>query len=82
LTWLLHLRTHALQVVHFPFQHGGVYPGIFLYTQPARMVRPVRQLSTGKLELIGTLEQNNMNIRSVYMPPTEPRRRVGLSSRL
>jgi DNA-directed RNA polymerase I subunit RPA2 len=48
-----------------PFAHNGVYPGVFLFTQAARLVRPVRQLDTGRLELIGTLEQHNMSIRYV-----------------
>lgn len=51
------------EVVHIPFAHNGVFPGLFLFTQSARMVRPVKQLGSKKLELIGTLEQNNMSIR-------------------
>jgi hypothetical protein len=54
-----------VQVVHIPFQMGGVYPGILLFTQPARMARPVRQLGSQQLELVGTLEQNNMSIKCV-----------------
>ena len=52
-----------LEIVHMPFERGAPYPGVFLYTQAARMVRPVRQLSSGAAELIGSLEQHNMNIR-------------------
>lgn len=51
--------------MHIPFTHNGVFPGIFLFTHSARMMRPVRQLGSGRLELIGTLEQNNMAIRCV-----------------
>lgn len=36
------------------------YPGIFIFTQPARMVRPVIHLQTGKVEMIGTFEQVSM----------------------
>ena len=52
-----------LEVAHIPFERGAPYPGIFLYSQAARMVRPVRQLVSGAAELIGGLEQHNMNIR-------------------
>ncbi len=51
------------QVVHIPYLQGGVYPGIFLFTQAARMIRPTRQVRSGRLEMIGTLEQSNMAIR-------------------
>lgn len=43
---------------------GGASPGLFLFTHPSRMVRPVRQLSAdAPLELIGALEQAYMAIR-------------------
>lgn len=35
----------------------SLYPGLFIFTNPCRMVRPVRNLSYGKNEWIGTLEQ-------------------------
>lgn len=38
------------------------YPGVFLFTGPARMMRPVKNLSVNKTELIGTLEQVYLNI--------------------
>ncbi|XP_047106984.1 DNA-directed RNA polymerase I subunit RPA2 isoform X1 [Schistocerca piceifrons] len=40
----------------------GQYPGLFLFTGPARMMRPVINLSTNTLELIGTLEQVYLDI--------------------
>ncbi|KAM7172028.1 DNA-directed RNA polymerase I subunit RPA2 [Macrochelys suwanniensis] len=40
----------------------SLYPGLFIFTTPCRMVRPVRNLGLGKEELIGTLEQVFMNI--------------------
>nr|XP_048698267.1 DNA-directed RNA polymerase I subunit RPA2 isoform X1 [Caretta caretta] len=40
----------------------SLYPGLFIFTTPCRMVRPVRNLALGKEELIGTLEQVFMNI--------------------
>ncbi|CAK8677674.1 unnamed protein product [Clavelina lepadiformis] len=38
------------------------YPGLYLLTEAARMVRPVMNLSTGTVEMIGTFEQVYMNI--------------------
>uniref|UniRef100_A0A8C3XKP9 DNA-directed RNA polymerase subunit beta n=1 Tax=Chelydra serpentina TaxID=8475 RepID=A0A8C3XKP9_CHESE len=40
----------------------SLYPGLFIFTTPCRMVRPVRNLALEKEELIGTLEQVFMNI--------------------
>lgn len=52
-----------MEVVHIPFERGAPFPGVYLFTQAARMVRPVRQLASGAAELIGSLEQHNMAIR-------------------
>ena len=41
---------------------AGAYPGLFVFTQPARLLRPVRQLWSGRLELCGSLEQVYMNV--------------------
>lgn len=41
---------------------AGQYPGIFLFTSPARMMRPVLNLAAGAVELIGTFEQVYLNI--------------------
>lgn len=35
----------------------SLYPGLFIFTTPCRMVRPVRNLFYGRNEWIGTLEQ-------------------------
>ncbi|XP_038607408.1 DNA-directed RNA polymerase I subunit RPA2 [Tachyglossus aculeatus] len=40
----------------------SLYPGLFLFTTPCRMIRPVRNLDLGKEEFIGTMEQTFMNI--------------------
>ncbi|XP_022376226.1 DNA-directed RNA polymerase I subunit RPA2 isoform X3 [Enhydra lutris kenyoni] len=40
----------------------SLYPGLFLFTTPCRLVRPVQNLELGKEELIGTMEQISMNI--------------------
>lgn len=41
---------------------ASLYPGLFLFTTPCRMIRPVRNLSLGKQELIGTFEQLYINV--------------------
>ncbi|VVC96038.1 unnamed protein product [Leptidea sinapis] len=38
------------------------YAGVFLFTTEARMMRPVINLATGQLELIGTMEQLYLDI--------------------
>ncbi|XP_041646218.1 DNA-directed RNA polymerase I subunit RPA2 [Cheilinus undulatus] len=41
---------------------ASLYPGLFLFTTPCRMVRPVRNLALGREELIGTFEQLYINV--------------------
>ncbi|XP_071996813.1 DNA-directed RNA polymerase I subunit RPA2 [Engystomops pustulosus] len=41
---------------------ASLYPGLYIFTTPCRMVRPVRNLAEGKEELIGTLEQLFLNV--------------------
>ncbi|KAM4771716.1 DNA-directed RNA polymerase I subunit RPA2 isoform 2-T2 [Rhinophrynus dorsalis] len=41
---------------------ASLYPGLFIFTTPCRMVRPIRNLALGKEELIGTMEQVFMNV--------------------
>ncbi|CAL1577099.1 unnamed protein product [Knipowitschia caucasica] len=41
---------------------ASIYPGLFLFTTPCRMMRPVRNLALGKDELIGTFEQLFINV--------------------
>ena len=38
------------------------FPGLFLFTGNARMMRPVLNLAHGKIELIGTFEQVYLNV--------------------
>ena len=45
-----------------PGNRGSPYPGLFLFTGAARMVRPVLQRATGETEMIGPLEQAFMDI--------------------
>ena len=55
------LPSHT-EVAYIPFEMGGPQPGIYLFTQAARMMRPVKQNSSQAPELIGSLEQYNMSI--------------------
>ena len=55
-----------LEVAHIPYERGGPYPGVFLFSAPARMIRPVLQMESGARELIGTLEQIDLNIRCAH----------------
>ncbi|XP_077440050.1 DNA-directed RNA polymerase I subunit RPA2 [Vanacampus margaritifer] len=41
---------------------ASLYPGLFLFTTPCRLVRPVHNLALGKQELIGTFEQLYVNV--------------------
>ena len=57
-----------LEVAHIPCSDAGAYPGLYLFTSPARFMRPVRQLGdaglvAGAIEHIGSLEQAYMDIR-------------------
>lgn len=35
----------------------SLYPGLYLFTTPCRLVRPVQNVELGREELIGTMEQ-------------------------
>lgn len=53
----------TLEIVLVPLKKTVTqYPGLFLFTGPARMMRPVINLLTNKIELIGTFEQVYLNI--------------------
>ncbi|KAM6916058.1 DNA-directed RNA polymerase I subunit RPA2 [Xenentodon cancila] len=41
---------------------ASLYPGLYLFTTPCRMMRPVQNVGLGKQELIGTFEQLYMNV--------------------
>ena len=43
-------------------EYPSQYPGLFLFTTPARMMRPVRNLTSNQVEYIGTFEQVYLNI--------------------
>ena len=54
-----------LEVGHVPVSSGGLYPGLYLFTQPARMIRPVKYLASDKLDYVGPFEQQYLNIACV-----------------
>jgi len=62
----------TLEVAHFPPALGGngPYPGLFLFTESARMIRPVLHRATGKVEYIGPMEQPFLDIACL---PTDVR---------
>nr|XP_043622134.1 DNA-directed RNA polymerase I subunit 2 [Erigeron canadensis] len=56
-----------LEVGYVPISMGGAFPGLYLFTSPARFVRPVRQKllpaeEKNNIELIGPFEQVYMEI--------------------
>lgn len=53
----------TLEVVLVPLKHvKSQYPGLYLFTGPARMMRPVLNLYNNKVELVGTFEQVYLDI--------------------
>ena len=49
-----------LEIGYVPNSKGRQYPGIFLFSDPARMTRPVKYLANDKLDLVGPFEQPYM----------------------
>jgi hypothetical protein len=47
----------TLEIGLIPMLKQGQYPGLFLFSNPARMVRPVINLATNVTEMIGSFEQ-------------------------
>jgi DNA-directed RNA polymerase beta subunit len=45
-----------------PGNPGAPYPGLYLFTCPARLVRPVLHRGTGRTELVGPLEQGFLDV--------------------
>ena len=55
-----------LQICNMQYERGGPYAGLFLFTEQARMARPVRQVKSQKTEMVGSLEQSTMHIRCAH----------------
>ncbi len=51
-----------LEIGFVPTSHGGQFPGLYLYSNRARMMRPVRFLYNGKIDLVGPFEQVYLDI--------------------
>ena len=51
------------ELAYIPYSAlGGAYPGLYIFTEPGRMIRPTLQLQTRKVEWIGPMEQVFMDI--------------------
>jgi len=51
-----------LEIGYVPPSNGGSYPGVYMASAPARMVRPVKYLALEKEDFVGTHEQPYMSI--------------------
>jgi len=51
-----------LEIGFVPESKGGQYPGLFLFSSRARMMRPVKFLANSKNDQVGSFEQVYMNI--------------------
>lgn len=52
----------TLEIAQVPLKKWAQFPGLYLYTGPARMMRPLLNLITNKIELVGTLEQVYLDV--------------------
>ena len=51
-----------LEIGYIPISQAGQYPGIYMFSHPARMYRPVKHLTTDKIDYVGPFEQPFMSI--------------------
>ncbi|MCJ1426764.1 DNA-directed RNA polymerase I subunit RPA2 [Sticta canariensis] len=51
-----------LEIGYVPNSNGGQYPGIYIFSQAARMIRPVKYLPLDKEDFVGPFEQPFMSI--------------------
>lgn len=51
-----------LEIGYVPNSNGGQYPGVYMFSQAARMYRPVKYLPLDKQDYVGPLEQPFMSI--------------------
>ena len=51
-----------LEIGYVPNSNAGLYPGVFLFSEASRMLRPVRYLPTNDLDYVGPFEQPFMEI--------------------
>lgn len=57
-----HAVPKHLEIGHVPYSNGGSYPGIYMSSAPARMVRPVIYLPLSQEDFVGPHEQPYMSI--------------------
>jgi DNA-directed RNA polymerase I subunit RPA2 len=60
-----HNIPNELEIGYIPTSNGGLYPGLYLFSDPSRMLRPVKYIPTEKLDYVGPFEQQYMNIACV-----------------
>ncbi|KZT42967.1 beta and beta-prime subunits of DNA dependent RNA-polymerase [Sistotremastrum suecicum HHB10207 ss-3] len=58
----LHKVPLDLEIGYVPASKGGQYPGLYLFSSAARMMRPVKYLPNGRPDSIGPFEQVYMEI--------------------
>ncbi|KAH0122856.1 beta and beta-prime subunits of DNA dependent RNA-polymerase, partial [Aureobasidium melanogenum] len=51
-----------LEIGYIPNSNGGQYPGLYMFSQAARMYRPVKYLPLEKEDFVGPFEQPFMSI--------------------
>ncbi|OCK85161.1 beta and beta-prime subunits of DNA dependent RNA-polymerase [Lepidopterella palustris CBS 459.81] len=51
-----------LEIGYIPNSNGGQFPGVYMFSQSARMFRPVKYLPLDKLDYVGPFEQPFMSI--------------------
>ncbi|EZF72770.1 hypothetical protein H105_05053 [Trichophyton soudanense CBS 452.61] len=54
-----------LEIGYVPSSNGGQYPGVYMFSEAARMYRPVKYLPLDKLDYVGPFEQPYMEIACV-----------------
>lgn len=55
------LRMSEISYIHPGGEHG-LFPGLYIFYGPSRLMRPVKQVESMKVEFIGTLEQAFLSI--------------------
>jgi DNA-directed RNA polymerase I subunit RPA2 len=58
----LHDVPSDLEIGYVPVADGGQYPGLYLFSTRARMMRPVKFLANGRDDMVGSFEQVYMDI--------------------
>lgn len=51
-----------IEIGYIPNSRGGQYPGIYMFSQAARMFRPVKYIPLNSVDYVGPFEQPHMSI--------------------